>query len=126
MTTTKDPELNILPTPNLSAFTFLHMRLGQGMVTCAIRWCPEDRNVIEVGVSFCSPKDQFVKRKGRDIAESRLLKYGRRNKFSLVPDPEIRIKSQVHDLIRETVETRPGFRPENMLMVEFPGWASRV
>jgi hypothetical protein len=119
----RDPELNILP--NLNAYTFLHMRLGQGMVTCAIRWSPDDEEELEVGVSFCSPKDQFVKRKGRDIAESRLLKYGRRNKFAFIPDPEFRIKSQVHDLIREAAETRPGFRAENMLMVEFPGWVNR-
>jgi hypothetical protein len=49
--------------------TFAHPIVGDGRATLAIR-IKDD--VISVGVSFCSPKDQFSKSHGRKIASNRL------------------------------------------------------
>ena len=49
--------------------TYSHMNLGRGKATLAIRVKGEQ---VEVGVSFCSPKDQFSKSRGRLLAEGRL------------------------------------------------------
>jgi hypothetical protein len=120
----KDPELNIVPN-DPPPFTFLHAPLGQGIVTCAIRWSPKDPKVVEVGLSFCSPKDQFVKRRGRSIATARIMKQDCKNRFSFIPDPELRLKSQILDLLTLGAETLEPFRSEELATVIFPGWASR-
>lgn len=49
--------------------TFTHPYVGRGRATLAIR---VSDNVIDVGVSFCSPNDQFSRSKGRIIALDRL------------------------------------------------------
>lgn len=47
---------------------FAHYKLGKGRVTLSIR--VTDGNV-KVGMAFCSPKDQFNKERGRNIALAR-------------------------------------------------------
>jgi len=48
---------------------FMHIKLGSGYATIAIH---SNGLVAEYATAFCSPKDQFVRRKGRLIAEGRL------------------------------------------------------
>jgi hypothetical protein len=120
----KDPELNIVPN-GPPPFTFLHASLGLGKVTCAIRWCPEDPSVVEVGLSFCSPKDQFIKKRGREIATARIIKQDRKNHFSFVPNPDERLKCQILDMLSLGAETVEPLRTAYFPTVVFPGWASR-
>lgn len=58
--------------------TFVHMRLGDGRVTLAIRSDDTRKTepLVKVGVAFCSPRDKFTKAKGRKIALGRLGKGG--------------------------------------------------
>jgi len=51
---------------------FMHMQLGAGHITLAVRAMPDEVGAYVVGAAFCSPKDQFSKKKGRLIAEGRL------------------------------------------------------
>jgi len=49
--------------------TYEHLFVGEGRVTLAI--LKQEGGKIQVGVSFCSPKDQFVKSRGRKISLGR-------------------------------------------------------
>jgi hypothetical protein len=52
---------------------FIHIRnYGDGALTAAIRLCQDSNDSVDVAVAFCSPKDQFSRKKGRLIAEGRL------------------------------------------------------
>jgi len=50
--------------------TYEHLFVGKGRVTLAI---VVDGETVKVGMAFCSPKDQFVKIRGRQIARGRAL-----------------------------------------------------
>jgi hypothetical protein len=47
---------------------YMHLPIGGGRVTVAVR---SVTGTLTVGFSWCSPRDQFVKAKGRQIAEAR-------------------------------------------------------
>src|ERR1700687_2633301 len=49
--------------------SYSHLLVGKGKVTLAAKFF--DSNWVEVGVAFCSPKDQFNRKKGRLIATGR-------------------------------------------------------
>jgi hypothetical protein len=53
---------------------YVHLRLWRrgGVITVATVRSPKDPSVAFFGFAFCSPKDQFVKAKGREIAQRRL------------------------------------------------------
>jgi hypothetical protein len=59
---------------------YMHMPIGNGFVTVAIRaekrWPSVRSRKCEIGLAFCSPRDQFSRKKGRLIAEGRLDKHG--------------------------------------------------
>jgi hypothetical protein len=118
-----DPDFRIAKP--VKPFTFMHYRLGRGKVTCAIRWSPQDPQLVEVGMSFCSPKDIFNKKKGRQIATARVLK-GRGQTFSFYPDPEKRVKEQVYEKITLYSQTRKSHRTQAIFSGwDLPGWAFR-
>ncbi len=50
---------------------FIHLTLGEGRVTLAYRH-DEKQGDDSYAAAFCSPKDQFWKKKGRLIAQGRL------------------------------------------------------
>jgi len=58
--------------PRQNVLTFLHFHIGRGRVTAAVARNEHIPNLYDVGLAFCSPKDQFVKANGRRIAEERL------------------------------------------------------
>lgn len=60
--------------------TFEHLRVGHGGATLAVMW-DAGRTLAKVGVAFCSPKDQYSKKRGRAIAFGRLATM-RRYSFS--------------------------------------------
>ena len=55
---------------------YLHLNVGKGRCTVAFRKAPPqpytDQTYTQVALSFCSPKDQFSRQRGRQIAEGRL------------------------------------------------------
>lgn len=51
---------------------FIHFMLGKGRVTAAVR--KGAGNTVAIGAAFCSPNDQFSRKRGRKIAEGRLDK----------------------------------------------------
>jgi len=106
--------------------TFLHFQLGKGRCTCALRWNPDNTESVEVGMSFCSPKDLFNKKRGRAIATGRLLQ-GSERSFSFRPSADKRIKEQVYDLIQERALQKKSLKTRlfDSLNLDLPGWASR-
>ena len=52
---------------------FMHPYIGRGRATLAIAHDPNDGRTF-VGVSYSSPKDNFNRKKGRNIATQRILK----------------------------------------------------
>lgn len=60
----------------LDQILFMHPKVGKGRMTLAmiVTPTPDDELVANVGLSFCSPKDQFCRKTGRTIAEGRLSK----------------------------------------------------
>jgi len=51
--------------------TYMHMDLGIGRATIAIQKIDGEKR-IRVAAAFCSPHDQFSRKKGRLIADGRL------------------------------------------------------
>lgn len=102
--------------------TFLHFGLGRGRVTCALRWNPENAAQVEVGMAFCSPKDIFTKKRGRDIASGRLYQ-GSDRSFTFTPDPTKRIKEQVHELFVQNASHKRTYGNRIFDSLELPGWA---
>lgn len=100
-------------TPKASRFlNYMHMRLGNGRVTCAIdhpavameeERPPTDSDLVKVGVSFCSPRDIFTKSKGRDKACGRLRTDGPMT-FSFYPSMGIPIKAQVRMALQRLIQ----------------------
>lgn len=78
---------------------FMHFDIGPGRVTAAIR---ADDKEAEIGLAFCSPEDQFSRKRGRLIAEGR-LNVGKSLRLFL--DPDKRVKAQVMGWLREYLPT---------------------
>lgn len=51
--------------------TYMHMEIGKGRATLAIQQIDGEKRV-RVAAAFCSPHDQFSRKKGRLIADGRL------------------------------------------------------
>lgn len=91
----------------VETFSHLHIgdmvfhKKGQGRVTLAIRLTPEEygaAGTVEVGVAFCSPKDQFTRAKGRELAKQR-LDAGQDFYLKANRDPAVPLKSQTADML---------------------------
>lgn len=94
--------------------TFSHIPLGKGRATLAIQ---VEGDNLEIGVAFCSPKDQFSKAKGRMIAEGRLkAKHGFYMKIGRNPDEKLK------DQARRVVVTLV----KNVKTHMIPRWAKKV
>jgi hypothetical protein len=64
---------------------YMHIELGSrgGKATLAFTCHKEgEQEIATVGIAFCSPRDQFNKAKGRQIASARLL-HGRDTKLRI-------------------------------------------
>lgn len=72
---------------------FVHLRLAGGAVTLAV--VAGGR----VGVAFCSPKENFSRKKGRDIALGRTKSKTTPFAFTLPPQP---VGKKLHDHVVET------------------------
>lgn len=71
----------------MTRFQFLHLRRRRHPVTVAYTICStEEVDRISLAVCFCSPKDRFDRKRGREIAEARLNK--RNNNRSVTLDIE--------------------------------------
>lgn len=72
---------------------YMHFKLGKGRVTAAIE---VEGQTASVGLAFCSPKDQFERRRGRLIAGGR-LKAG--VVFMVWIPPDQRLKKQIYKVL---------------------------
>ncbi len=80
--------------------SFMHFELNGGRVTAAIQ---VENQIAEVGLAFCSPQDQFARKRGRLIAEGRL---NAGKAFCYVPvNPGDRAKEKVMAWLREYLPT---------------------
>ena len=101
---------------------YMHLEVGEGMVTAAIAISKEDdgKETAHVSVSFCSPNDQFSKKKGRLAAAGRVQKalagkLSAKKFFQSMPlDPDQQVSTQVRDAIKECVRQKDK---------RFPSWA---
>ena len=84
--------------------TFVHMDLGDGHASLAIReTMNEGSGTIEVGVAFCSPNEQFNRRIGRTIASGRLN--AKRRFYCIVArNPAIKLKTQAEAMLHQLLE----------------------
>jgi len=57
-----------------SSFKIEHRQLGKGYVTVAFDY-DTDNELIHYALSFCSPLDQFSRKRGNLIAQGRLVAY---------------------------------------------------
>jgi len=78
--------------------TYLYLNFGDGIATTAIVQHP-DSNTTEIGVAFCSPRDPFVKKIGRDIALERVAK---KKDFYVCfeRNENAKLKWQIRDLVK--------------------------
>lgn len=90
---------------------YQHFRLGRGHCTFAAQYTENSFPAVRVAVAFCSPKDQFSRKRGRAIATGRLNKLMHRITYVCSPNPAL-MKKQVTDFLR-----RDAF---------LPGWATRA
>ena len=81
---------------------FMHIPWLGGQVTAAINIKNEGSEVAYVGLAFCSPVDQFSKRKGRLISAGRLRKD--KHFFRLVLNPAKKVSDQVATALEESIK----------------------
>lgn len=111
--------------------TFSHMNLGRGKATLAIRVKGDD---VEVGVSFCSPRDQFSKARGRLLAEGRLN--NKRGFYFEFERGREHLKEQAQNILCRIVDKKTyplvsdlagdGLINDYSISHIIPRWASRV
>jgi hypothetical protein len=85
--------------------TFVHTDLGNGHATLAIRetMAANNTGIIEVGVAFCSPNEQFNRRIGRTIASGRLN--AKRRFYAIVPrNTDIKLKTQAEAMLHQLLD----------------------
>lgn len=83
--------------------TFMHVQIGKGFATLAINLDSIDTGLLEVGVAFCAPQDQFCRKSGRVKAGGRVQGHAKRN-VMFVPfkkEDGGRIKDTVHQFFFE-------------------------
>jgi len=105
---------------------FIHMpfvtitgRLG--CVTAAVKLLSQDENekVLSVGLSFCSPKDSWDRKKGNKIASARRER-GRNFSGELVVPSDITEKG-LHGVLRQHLVS-PKWSKTNKEKMELPRW----
>ena len=90
--------------------TYMHLKLGEGRATMAVS---VKNDVANVAVSFCSPTDQFSRKKGRELADSRL------EEANLLYVLDLKKGESVQTTIRHALYKSVLNRQHAML----PGWA---
>ena len=80
--------------------TYMHSKYRDGYITAAIK-VYENQAVAVAALAWCSPLDQFSRKKGRLIATGRLHRDKTFCTVNLVPD--IRVKAQVRDQLLKTI-----------------------
>lgn len=91
---------------------YIYPYVGWGRAAIAVEVFPELR-VAGVGVAWCSPKDQFNRKKGRMIAEGRLQRGG--NAYYEIP---LSSEATRRDIIEAVVAT--------MTYADAPRWAVKA
>ena len=97
---------------NTDKTEFVHFYIGQGRATAAIRKVAD--NYHHVAVSFCSPNDQFSRKKGRLIAEGRLNKGKPLCSLNVETNGDTNFRTQV---VKRVLEVRDHDK------LGFPQWA---
>lgn len=75
--------------------TFLYLTFGDGRATVAIN---DMGKLADIGVAFCSPRDQFAKEIGRKIARDRLM--SRKDFYVSFERNDDKVKGQVRDIVK--------------------------
>ena len=98
----------------MSDTQFMHFDLGTGRVTTAIKVEEHGSYTVAfIAAAFCSPKDQFNRKKGRLISEGRLN--ARKHVFELTLPSEDRVHAHVVEaFVRASLYGSP----------DLPHWAS--
>lgn len=109
----------------LSAPMFLYLERGKGRITVAGR---VEKNNIEIGISFCSPSDKFIKNIGKKNAVQRL---NNKKDFYLCFENNITlpIKYQIKNIIKQDILGNVSSSNKNLKIVinnigkNIPRWA---
>lgn len=102
--------------------TFMHVAVGGGTVTLSIGVDEKDDGFhTAVGVSFCSPRDHFVKAKGRLISERRRNSDSAYRFTTVIPKSE-KIKDAVFQMFISRCAGR-FFSPDRGII---PSWARKA
>ena len=100
--------------------TFMHLPVGKGRVTLAIRH-DKGADKAHCALAFCSPKDVFTRKLGRIIAAGR-LEHGVKHRFVFSVDETVRLKDAALKELRlyagNVLHTFPRWAQQN--------WADRV
>jgi hypothetical protein len=104
---------------------YMHLHVGMGRVTLALRHklCAAKGDEVEVGVAFCSPKDQFNKARGRNIARGRLEQAGNQT-MAFQSNGEEPLKRQLYDIFFALMTQTPNKNQTVMHSVDIPRWAN--
>lgn len=97
---------------------FMHLKVGEGRVTAAfdvVKESDKGPESMRLGLSLCSPNDQFCRKKGRQIASSR-IKGGGKYSYKLPVNSKENLGNQLRDFISKY------FVKGNS---NLPGWVSR-
>ena len=104
----------------------MHANLGGGRVTLYMKTTEVPENgvyVVNVGVAFCSPLDQFVKSVGRNKAKGNVLKKSPAYTFTISVPANERIKDYVYEEFLRLCEARNfSGQPETVV----PSWAQKA
>ena len=91
--------------------SFMHLHAGGGRVTAAISiedgpGCghgADSSKVANIGLAFCSPKDQFCRKTGRLISEGRLKKG--KFSYSILLEGQTGIKDEIRRTLYKDLES---------------------
>jgi len=83
--------------------SYMHMDLGEGKATFAIMM-DDEAGTAYIGASFCSPRDQFSRKKGRLVSAGRAGKG--KHLFEIQTSSARKVRDQVREQITACVEDR--------------------
>jgi hypothetical protein len=101
----------------MSDVKYMHLDLGEGKATLAIQEGADSRGACyyaQIAVAFCSPSDQFSKKRGRTIAFGRLLT--NKHMVTIRRNPDESVADYAPAWLHRAVENKDP---------RLPGWAYR-
>ncbi len=84
--------------------TYLYLALGSGLLTIAVYL--QKTEMVDIGIAFCSPDDQFIEEKGKSLANIRLM--DKSGFFVQFKRNNIPLEQQIHQLVSRIISNNWG------------------